>query len=788
MAIRISGMNSGLDTEAIVSAMVSGYKSKKDKYVKAQTKLSWKTDAYKAANKKVYSLYTSISSLRYTSAYALKKTNVSDTTKASVSASSNAINGTQTLKVNKLAKAGYLTGAQLGEETSGSTKLSEVLHYNKAADGTRTLSNDTYTGGTGRITVTTGGKSTEISVDGNTTVDEFVQKLQDAGLKASYDSNNKRIFISSADSGASNDFTLNGANADGIAALSAFGVYQASATGTTEADKYATMAEETVADIAAKIRAVAENYKTVSDKTDANTVLNAKIDYAKAYQSVQEVESSANAAQLQQLKDFMEVSDPDSKYVAGLAVYTGREEVTDEDGNVTGYKYYNESTDENGETVKNYYNNGAVVAKEDALQTVNEKINSLAKDLGLITETTEEVDGETKTVTDDSKFIAYKANRATISAYEAEEENAEAVAEVKGVADLKAAIIAMENTYSENETAIKEANAEIKANALYDVNNGSYSDDADDAYFTSLAEALKTKAQTAVADNSGYYNSDAVRVNGEDSEIELNGATFTSSSNSYSINGLSITASGITSGEGITITTSTDVDGIYDKVKDFLNQYNEVVNYLQAQYNADSAKGYEPLTDDEKSEMTDKQVEKWEQKIKDALLRRDSTIGNILNVMSTSMTKSYEINGKKYSLANFGISTLGYFSAPADEKYSYHIDGDEDDTYTSANKDKLKAAIAEDPDAVIDLLKNVTDGLYKSLDKQMKSSSLRSAYTIYNDKEMKSEYSDYTKMIKTWETRITDMENRYYKQFAAMEKALSNMQANSSSLTGLLGG
>lgn len=786
MAIRISGMTSGLDTEAIVSAMVSGYKAKKDKLVKAQTKLSWKQDAYKAANTKVYNLYTSISSMRYTSAYALKKTTVSDATKATVSASTSAINGSQSLKINKLAKAGYLTGAQLGPDTTGSTKLSEVLHYNKAADGTRTLSDDTYTGGTGRITVTTGGKSTEISVDGNTTVDEFVQKLKDAGLKANYDSNNRRIFISSADSGVENDFTLTGANADGIAALSAFGVYQGSATGTAEASKYATIATEDVSSITAKIQGVAENYKTVSDKTAENTALKAKMDYAKAYQSVQEVENSANAAQLQQLKDFMEVSNPDSKYVAGLAVYTGREEVTDADGNVTGYKYYNESTDENGDTVKNYYNNGAVVDKEDALQTVSEKINSLAKDLGLITETTTtDDDGNEVTTTDDSKFIAYKANRATISAYEAEEDNAEAVAEVKGSADLATYITEMESTYSANETDIKTANAAIKADALYDVNKGSYDLDTDD--YTALAEALKTKAQTAVADNSGYYNSDAVRVNGEDSEIELNGAIFTSASNNYSINGLSITATGVTEGEGITITTATDVDGIYDKVKDFLTQYNEVVNYLQAQYNADSAKGYDPLTDEEKSEMTDKQVEKWEQKVKDALLRRDSTIGNIMNVMSNAMAKSYEINGKKYSLSNFGINTLGYLYASANERNAYHIDGDADDSYTSANKDKLKAAIAEDPDTVIELLKDVTDGLYKSLDKQMKSSSLRSAYTIYNDKEMKSEYSDYTKTIKTWETRITEMENRYYKQFAAMEKALSNMQANSSSLTGLLG-
>lgn len=769
MAIRISGMNSGLDTEAIVSAMVSGYKSKKDKYVKAQTKLSWKTDAYKAANKKVYSLYTSISSLRYTSAYALKKTNVSDTTKATVSASSNAINGTQSLKVNKLAKAGYLTGAQLDSSVTGSTKLSELKDATGAAFS-----------GTGTISVTTGGKTSEISVDENTTVDQFVQKLQDAGLKASWDNTNKRIFISSSDSGKANDFGLNGSDGKGVSALSALGVFAASASNSAENQKYAALNGKTVDELKASIQSVANNYQTVSDKTSENKELQAKINYAKAYQSVKDTEGTIDSDVLTQLKALMKEENPDSKYVAlDGTVYTGREEVKDDEGNVTGYKYYNETDGE-----KTYYNAGAEIPKADALPTVSEKITELAKTAGLITETTNEETGET--TTDSSKFTSYKASLATVEAFE-DEDVKSTVADLYSAGTLTDNRTAWETTVSDNEDAIAAANAAITANSIYDVNKGSYTD----ADFDTLAQALYDKIQTAYQANNGAYsaynNSGAVRVDGEDSEIVLNGATFTSSSNSYSINGLSITAAGITSGEGITITTSTDVDGIYDKVKDFLNQYNEVVNYLQAQYNADSAKGYEPLTDDEKSEMTDKQVEKWEQKIKDALLRRDSTIGNILNVMSTSMTKSYEINGKKYSLGNFGISTLGYFSAPADEKYSYHIDGDEDDTYTSANKDKLKAAIAEDPDAVIELLKNVTDGLYKNLDKQMKSSSLRSAYTIYNDKEMKSEYSDYTKMIKTWETRISDMENRYYKQFAAMEKALSNMQANSSSLTGLLG-
>lgn len=90
MAIRLSGMNSGLDTDSIVKALVSGYTTKKEKYEKAQTKLGWKQESWKSLNTKVYSMYSNISNLRFSSAYNLKKTSVSDMTKATVTASSTA--------------------------------------------------------------------------------------------------------------------------------------------------------------------------------------------------------------------------------------------------------------------------------------------------------------------------------------------------------------------------------------------------------------------------------------------------------------------------------------------------------------------------------------------------------------------------------------------------------------------------------------------------------------------------------------------------------------------------
>lgn len=172
MPIRITGLNSGLDTEAIISALVSSYSYKTNKYKKAQTKLSWKQDAWKTLNTKVYSFYTSLDSLRFSKNYNLKSTKVSDSTKATVTASSSAPNGTQKLNILKVAQAGYLTGGKLDDSTTTGTTLAELG----------------YTGGNGTITLTKGdGTKKNIEVSQGTTVNSFINSLKEAGVNASYD-------------------------------------------------------------------------------------------------------------------------------------------------------------------------------------------------------------------------------------------------------------------------------------------------------------------------------------------------------------------------------------------------------------------------------------------------------------------------------------------------------------------------------------------------------------------------------------------------------------------------
>ena len=358
-------------------------------------------------------------------------------------------------------------------------------------------------------------------------------------------------------------------------------------------------------------------------------------------------------------------------------------------------------------------------------------------------------------------------------------------------------------TTDEREAAQKELDETIPAqkaanDAVIADENNSYWDIKDytgmgDTELRALADKYADEIMNAksVVDNNFKdipVSKGATRVDAEDAKITLNDAEFTSSSNVFNINGLTIKATGTTAaGESLTISTDTDTQGLYDKIKDFLTEYNSIINELTGLYNADSAKGYEPLTDDEKSEMSDSEVEKWETKIKDAILRNDSTVGGVMNSMTTAMMSSYTVNGKSYSLASFGIHTLGYLNAAKNEQYAYHIDGDEDDSNTSGNTDKLLDMITNNPEDVEEFMKQLTSGLYSALDTKMKSTTMSSAYTIYNDKQMAKDYNSYTTQIKNWETKIEDLENRYYKQFSNMEKQLAKMQSSTSSLSSLFG-
>lgn len=231
------------------------------------------------------------------------------------------------------------------------------------------------------------------------------------------------------------------------------------------------------------------------------------------------------------------------------------------------------------------------------------------------------------------------------------------------------------------------------------------------------------------------------------------------------------------------------MDGVYDMVKNFLKEYNSIINEMDKLYNADSARGYEPLSDEEREAMSDSDIEKYEKKIKDSLLRRDENISSVSSGLKSIMSSGIEVNGETMYLFDFGIETLSYFTAAENEKNAYHIDGDPDDTATAGNADKLKSMIANDPNTVISFFTKLSQNLYDKMTEMSKSvDGVRTFGSFYDDKKMKSDYDDYTSKIKDLEQKLNDYEDKWYKKFAAMETAMAKMQQNSSSVTALLGG
>lgn len=284
------------------------------------------------------------------------------------------------------------------------------------------------------------------------------------------------------------------------------------------------------------------------------------------------------------------------------------------------------------------------------------------------------------------------------------------------------------------------------------------------------------------------------KLDASDAKITLDGVEYSSSKNTFEINGLTLTVNVTTDpNETITITTEDDTDGIYDMIKNFFKEYNSLINQMDKLYNADSSKGYEPLLDEEKEAMSESEIEEWETKIKDSILRKDSSLNTIASEMKRIMMEGVNMAEegepkKMMYLSQFGINTLGYFIAAENEKNAYHIDGDSDDADTSGNADKLKSMIANDPDTVVKFFTTLSRTLYDRMTEVMAGTEYSSAYTAYDDKKMQLEYDEYTVKIKELEDKLADYEDKWYAKFAAMETAMAKMQQNASAVTALLGG
>lgn len=702
MAIRMTGLTSGLDTESIVAALMEAQKSKKTKVENKKTKLEWTQTIWSGLNKKLYSFYTDYAGkMRFQSSYLTKKAASSNSSVLTATAKSSAANGSYSVKVSQLAAAQYVTSAKLGTykttDENGKQIDTAVTSTTKLAD----LGFDTS--GSSAIEITSGDTKVNLYVDKDTTVADFVQKLKDAGLNASFDEKQSRFFISAKNSGADSKFTITQTSlaADQTAAKDAL-------LQTMDYSSLSSTDQSTVKQVLSDL----QNAQTTEAKT-------------KAYKSLQDI---ADAAAKTKVTDYYTKQLTD-KYTAE---YITTETTTDADGNQTTVE---KLTDAGLQALKDAGMDNDTYADSDRLAVVKDKL------IG-------------QKVKDDLASDGYQKQ------IEDALENGSVDADIKSKADRDSDIIVAVDGFADK------------------ISSGTGAASSSD--LTKIG--MDNIDGSAVKENAS--GSGMAVVAAADSVVQVNGATLTSSNTTLDVNGLTLDLVSASDKE-VKITVSNDNSAVYDSIKDFVEQYNSILSEMNKYYYASSAKGYDPLTDDQKKEMSDDEVEKWETKIKDSLLRRDSTLEGIMQTMRTTMTSTTVTasNGKTYSLANLGITTGKDYK----EYGLLHIKGDEDDEDYADSTNTLENLINEDPDVVQEVMSKIVTDLYGNLNKKMAATTMSSALTFYNDKEMTKQVTQYEKDIKSWETKLADMEDRYYKQFTAMEKSLASLQSQQSSLASYLG-
>ncbi|OXS79335.1 flagellar filament capping protein FliD [Domibacillus enclensis] len=303
------------------------------------------------------------------------------------------------------------------------------------------------------------------------------------------------------------------------------------------------------------------------------------------------------------------------------------------------------------------------------------------------------------------------------------------------------------------------------------ISNGNYDQDAD-----GISEASNNFVTSALKlDTSG-----TPAVLGENSVFKINGLDTNRSTNTFEINGVTVTLKQAGTGGTATLSVNRDTDAIFNNIKDFVEKYNAMIASIQSKLSEERHRSYTPLTDEQKEQLSEKQQEQWEIKAKSGLLRRDSVLSSLLSSMRLSFSQTVtnsETNSDYNQISEIGIKTTKDYLAGGK---------------LEINESELKKAIADNPEAVEALfiggastspvseqgiIRRLSDTVIKSFnqlkDKAGIAGSTNQQFTLGR------QLSDFDNRINSFEDRLTQVEDRYWRQFTAMEKAIQ--QANSQS-------
>ena len=310
-----------------------------------------------------------------------------------------------------------------------------------------------------------------------------------------------------------------------------------------------------------------------------------------------------------------------------------------------------------------------------------------------------------------------------------------------------------------------------------------------------IEEAMKKEGVYVKQGENGEYTvsergNEKNKVNGTNCEaiIYKDGEKYEvsgSNSNSITLDGVTFKFNNVTS-EKVNITSKTDVTKAKDSIVKFVNDYNTLMEKLNTLISEKRDSDYMPLTNAQKEEMSEKEIELWEKKVKVGQLSRDSDLTRIRNAMKTAMSSLVGSSGQ--SLKSFGITAVTDYS------------GTKNGTF-SIDEDKLIKALENNPEDVMKVFINNSDdasekGVLQQLksifDKETQNSTGSLIKKAGIEGSVTASNNTLTRRIAQYETKISRMETLFatkqqalYSKYARLETLMNNLNNQSSSLTSM---
>lgn len=792
--LRLGGITSGFDTEAMVTQLLSSYQTRIDKQRQKITKLSWQQSAYQDITKKITEFKNTYFDVLKRDTYLMSpstfnkfKADVTATSNAdaaglTVSTTSNSSSGSYKIKLNQAAKASTAQGNSI---TSGNFKLDLDKALSSASgevktndDGSKTwtmnFALDVQVGGI-RKTISFSADAL-LGADGNVAdkdaakssiIDSLNQKLQESfgysgktsGATGATDANGKEWFLQvKLGSDGKAEFQVGGNASVSVAENKGnFGLAQpkekvAISTGSVVTGVNALQVEIGGKNVSVAFNGVSSTYYDSKGQTGNEAILAEYKElktaaYRKSYNLADnEIVSD------EQLEKFTYSNEQAAKDKNAASIKEALKGVAGYTFNFDGT--YVTAADSNGNSVDFSMTSveGGTLGLTKA--SASNKINSgsTLSDLGF----KPEADG------------TYKLN---INGTEISLDKKSTISSMMSAVNKSAAGVTM--TYSSLTNSFTLESKEFGGAGKVEVGD------------TSLGRSLGLVDDNGTVGASEGQNA-IFEINGQ--EVYLNDNTYTLDGNTFTFN------DNMTIGETYTVNIAKDSTTVKDALKKFVESYNKLIDDVYGYIGKSPAKDddgntYEPLTDAEKEEMSEDEITKWEEKAKQGVLYNDSTVSTVMSQMRSALYTSVTLDdGSKFGIYNLGIKTSSEWS----EHGKLQIDENAFDKAFENNEDAIIKLFTDSDTGMMKKLNSVIDGAVKSRGAaNTRGTLVRKAGKA--DSSVTTDSTIYKEMVKM-QDRLKELQDRYdtkeeywWKVFTNMETAMADLNSQTSYISSYLG-